>query len=183
MNDHSMWKPALIAGLLLGVFSALPPLSLVNCFCCAWVIGGGVLAAHLYIRSSPSVVTLGGGVGLGALTGAVGGAVTTFFNIPVQFLMSTLFARYADQARQMLAGIPELPPAFREIILASGNARFSVFSFVLSLFLNVAIFALIAMLGGVLGVALFEKRKVARFPPSAQPPADLPPPPPDYPEP
>lgn len=182
MNDGSMWKPALIAGVLLGIFSAVPPLSFFNCFCCAWVLAGGVLASRLYIKSSPSVVTLGAGSVLGVLTGAIGGVVDTVFTIPVQLLMTRVFAQYAEEVRQMLTQVPNLPPALKEIIMASGNAQMSVLSVILAMFLNVIVFGLIAMIGGVLGVALFEKRKVGFPPATYQPPVNNPPPPPDYPE-
>jgi hypothetical protein len=182
MNENAMLKPALIAGVLLGILSAVPPLSFFNCFCCAWVIGGGMLAAHLYVKSSPSVVKLGSGVSLGALTGGIGGIVTTAFNIPVQILMNTIFARYASQARQVLSELPNLPPSFRDLILASGNTGFSLLSLVIAAFLNVIIFGVIAMLGGVLGVAIFEKRKMEVLVIPPPPPTYIPPPPPDYPE-
>ncbi len=37
MNEQGMFKPALIGGVLLGVLSAIPLVSALNCFCCAWV--------------------------------------------------------------------------------------------------------------------------------------------------
>jgi hypothetical protein len=186
MNQNTMLKPALVGGVLLGILSAIPPLSLVNCACCAWVIGGGVLAANLYVKSSPTVVTLGSGVGLGLLTGAIGGLVTTLFSIPVQILMNTMFSGYVAQARQIVSDLPNMPPALREIILAAGNSGFNIFAVIFAAFFNVIVYAVIAMLGGVLGVAIFEKRKVEIpapvLPPrlNIQPPA--PPPPPEYPE-
>jgi hypothetical protein len=180
MNENAMLKPALIAGVLVGILSAVPPLSFFNCFCCAWVIGGGMLAAHLYVKNSPQVVKLGSGVALGGITGAIGGVVTTIFNIPVQILMNTIFANYASQARQVLSEIPTLPPSLREMILASGNSGFSLLAVIIAAILNIFIFGVIAMLGGVIGIAIFEKRKVELpGPPSTYIP---PPPPPDYPE-
>lgn len=53
MNQEGMLKPALTGGVLLGILSALPFVSAFNCLCCAWVIGGGMLAAHLFVSSSP----------------------------------------------------------------------------------------------------------------------------------
>jgi hypothetical protein len=183
MNQNAMLRPALIGGVLLGVFSAIPPLSFFNCACCAWVIGGGVLAANLYVKASPHVVTLGTGVGLGLLTGAIGGIVSTIFSIPVQMLLNSAFAEYAAQARRMISEIPNMPPVWRDMILSSGNAGFSFLSVVIAGLVTVLVYALFAMLGGVLGVAIFEKRTAhvpAEVPP---PPVHIPPPPPpDYPE-
>jgi hypothetical protein len=183
MNQNTMLRPALIGGVLLGIFSAIPPLSFFNCACCAWVIGGGVLAAQLYVKSSPHVVTLGTGVGLGLLTGAIGGIVSTIFGIPVQMLMNSVFAEYAGQARRMISELPNLPPIWRDMILSSGQAGFSLLAVVIAGFVNVVVYALFAMLGGVLGVAIFEKRKIQGPDQAPPPPVHIPPPPPpDYPE-
>ncbi len=189
MTQNAMWRPALIGGVLLGILSAIPPFSFFNCACCAWVIGGGVLAAHLYVKSSPSVVTLGSGVGLGLLTGVVGGIVSTIFSVPVQILMRSVFSRYAEQAREMISELPNIPQPWRDMLLSSSNTGFNIASLVLSAMVTVIVFSLFGMLGGVLGVAIFEKRKVEGPPPTYRPPFSIPPPPsppppppPDYPE-
>lgn len=186
MNHNAMWRPALIGGVLLGILSAIPPLSFLNCACCAWVIGGGMLAANLYVKGSPTVVTLGSGVGLGLLTGAIGGVVSTVFSIPVQILMNTMFAQYAAQARQMLSELPNMPSVWRDLILSSSNTGFNIFSVLAGAFVTIIVYSLFAMLGGVLGVAVFEKRKVEGPKTFVPPPVNIPPPPPpsppDYPE-
>lgn len=176
MEQSQIWKPALIGGVLLGILSAVPPFS---CACCAWIIGGGILAAYLYVRSSPVVVTLGNGVLLGLLTGAIGGVVDTIFSIPVQILMRSYFEQYGAQMRQMLNELSNLPPALRSFLEAAPLAQLGPLTVIVSLFFNVVIYGLIAMLGGALGVAIFEKRKVE--PPSptypSPPPVSIPPPP------
>jgi hypothetical protein len=178
MNQNTMLRPALIGGVLLGILSAIPPLSLGNCLCCAWIIGGGVLAAHLYVKSSPTVVTLGSGVALGLFTGAIGGIVSALFSIPVQMLMSSMLAEYTGQARQMLGDLPNLPPAVRELIMSTTSGRLSILSVIVAGFFDLVVYSIIAMLGGVLGVAIFEKRKIGGPPPTYQPPLNIPPPPP-----
>ena len=45
----SKLQPALYGGLLLGVLSALPIISLGNCACCLWVLAGGAMAAYLLL--------------------------------------------------------------------------------------------------------------------------------------
>ena len=179
MNQNAMLRPALIGGILLGVLSAIPPLNLGNCICCAWIIGGGVLAAHLYIKASPTMVTLGSGFTLGLLTGAIGGAISAVFNIPVQILMRSIFSDYTGQMRQMLGDMPERFSALRDLILSASSARLTPLIVIINLFVNVVLYAIIAMLGGALGVALFEKRKAEPpIPPYQPPPTELPPPPP-----
>jgi hypothetical protein len=179
MNESDMWKPALTGGVMLGVLSALPLVNMVNCACCAWVIGGGMLAAHLYVRSSPNVVTLGSGLVLGLLTGAIGGIVDTLFSIPLQILMRNVGMGFAEQMRQVFSEVPNLSPEMRRVlesVVTAGGAPGIIF-LILGGLINVVIFSAIAMLGGVLGVAIFEKRKIAPAAPPFQPPVTLPPPP------
>jgi hypothetical protein len=175
-DSNQMWKPAAIGGILLGILSAIPPFSFFNCACCAWVIGGGVLAAHFYVKASPTVVSLGNGLFLGLLTGAIGGAVTTVFNIPMQILMRGIMEQYAGEARQMISEIPNLPPAVREIVQNASAGKITPIVVLFSLFFNITIYGVVAMLGGALGVAIFEKRKAEPPLPNIPPPPPPPPP-------
>ena len=185
MKDNGMWKPALIGGVLLGVFSAFPVLNVFNCFCCAWVIAGGMLAAHFYVRDSPVAVTLGSGVALGLLTGAIGGLTASVFNIPLQIMMRGMGAGFARQVSAWLGELPNVSPETREMLLSvlTATGRPSMVLILLGGLLNMLIFSVVGMGGGVLGVALFEKRKIAATPEPYRPPGGLPPPPPaDSPE-
>jgi hypothetical protein len=177
MNDQGMLKPAMIGGVLLGILSALPVL---NCACCAWIIGGGMLAANLYVKISPSAVKLSSGVALGLLTGAIGGVVTTLFSIPVQYLLKDFIRSFASSMQQQLGEVMNLPAetrqAFSAMLANSGNL--TVLSVVFAGFFNLIIFSMIAMLGGILGVAIFEKRKIDGPIPAYQPAIHMPPPPP-----
>jgi hypothetical protein len=185
MTQNAMWRPAVISGVLIGMLSAIPPFNLVNCVCCAWLIGGGMLAAHLYIRNSATVVTLGSGALLGALTGAIGGAASTLFGIPVQMLMRSVLAPYVDEVRRVVSDLPNVPPWFMDVINASAGHESPVVSALVSLPFSIVLYGAITTLGGVLGVAVFEKRKPGGSD-ASPPPADYippPPPPPSVPEP
>ena len=179
MNEDGMWKPALIAGVLVGILSTIPGLHLVNCACCAWVIGGGILAARLQVKSSAAPVTLGRGLVLGLLTGAIGGVVYILFSIPLQIMMSGGSVRYFEQARQSLDSVPNLPPALREALasMPTGGSELAVLLVLTGLLMMVA-FSLPGMLGGLIGVALFEKRKIEVAAPVHFPPVHPSPPPP-----
>jgi hypothetical protein len=156
-----MLKPVLIAGVLVGICSALPLVSYLNCLCCAWVIGGGMLAAFLYIKDSSEVVTLGRGVVLGLMTGAVGAVVTTLFFIPLQMVLSGLGMDMSAQMREAVESVPELTPELRRALTSifSESGTFSAPFLILIGFVNLVIFSLVGMLGGTIGVAIFEKRK------------------------
>jgi hypothetical protein len=163
MNEERMLKPAVIGGVLLGILSSLPIINLFNCFCCAWVIGGGVLAAYLYVKESPVPATLGRGVALGLLTGLIGGIVTALFSIPWQALEQ----------------VPNSPPETLDRLRAlSQRGSFDIFFLAIGFVFVVVTYSIVAMLGGAIGVAIFEKRKPAAGPPDIptyQPPQNPPP--------
>jgi hypothetical protein len=177
-----MVKPVLIGGVLIGILSALPLVNYLNCVCCAWVIGGGVLASYLYIRDSAMAVTLGQGVLLGLVTGAVGAVVTTLFSIPLQFVLSGMGIDMAAQLNEALDSIPDMAPEARDALGAifSESGAFSAGFLMLTGFINLVVFSLVGMLGGAIGVAIFEKRKAG---PDLPAPAVIPPGPPDPPPP
>jgi hypothetical protein len=191
MNQEGMLKPALIGGVILGILSALPIVHLLNCFCCAWVIGGSLLAANLYVKSSPVAVTLGRGVGLGMLTGAIGAIVHVLFAIPLHLMMRGMGVNFMEPLREWLEQIPNMSPEMKDALgstLAEGSGP-GIFFVIFVGFLTLIVYSIVGMLGGALGVALFEKRKPGTiggpppipYPPA--PPADFPPPPPSPPEP
>ena len=182
MNEAGMLKPALIGGVLLGVLSSIPIVSLFNCVCCAWVIGGGILAAYLYVKESSLPVTLGRGVGLGLLTGIIGTVVSGAFMIPLFMLAKKGGLSIMDQIREALSRVPNVPPEAEEALrgLSEGGGLNIVF-FVSVLIFSLVVTCLAAMLGGAIGVALFEKRKPggpAAGTPLQEPPIHIPPPPP-----
>ncbi len=183
MNQEGMFKPALIGGVALGILSAIPVIGAFNCLCCAWVIGGAMLAAHLYVKGAVSAVTLGTGVLLGLLTGAMGAVVDTIFSIPVHMALRPFGMGFARQIQQAIEEIPSVPPETRDALRSffSGGRGAGLVFIILGGFFKLIVYSLVGMLGGALGVALFEKRKPGSQPPPYQPPINVPPPPPDYP--
>jgi len=183
MNNANILKPALIGGVALGVLSALPVIGYCNCICCAWAIGGGILAAYLYVKDSPFPVTMGSGAFAGLAAGAAGAVVCGLFSIPLQLINTGggNSAAIAEQVREMMAKNPDLPQEVHrgvEAFLMRGDLMMliAVFSFLT----NIVFFSVFAMLGGAIGVAVFEKRKPGDAPSSSlippQPPSDMPPP-------
>jgi H+/Cl- antiporter ClcA len=179
MDTERMWKPALIGGLLLGVLSSLPVVHLFNCVCCAWIIGGGLLAAYLYVKDSPFPVTLGSGVAIGLFAGIIGAIVSTLFSIPLNFLIHSSSIGLAEQFRQIIEQVPNIPPETRAALRSfSDRSDLGIIYLLFHLFFTLVLFCLFAMLGGAIGVAVFEKRKPGEPPnnqSSYQPPAPLPP--------
>jgi hypothetical protein len=180
MNEQSLWKPALIGGVALGILLVLPLIG--QCLCCIWPIGAGVLAAYLYVKDSSIPVKLGRGIALGLLTGFIGAIVYALFSIPIQILMSGGMT-FSERMRQSMEVFSNLPPEFRQA-MENVAAHGSIIYVINDIFM-LAVGCLFGMAGGAIGVAIFEKRKpgpptidVAPSVPPYEPPSSVPPPPP-----
>ncbi len=137
-------KPALLGGLIVGVLSAIP---IINYCCCIWTLGGGVLAAFLYVKSSPTPVKMGDGAMVGGLAGVVGGIIYFVLSLPINIF----FGMAAMQEQLYRSGV-RLP--FSGIVLV-----------ILTSIVGAIILAVLTALGGIIGVAIFEKRKDGSVPP------------------
>lgn len=180
MNNQNMFKPVAIGGILLGVLS-----SVVNCGCCIWMIGGGVLAAYIYIKESPVMVPLSKGILLGFFVAIIGTLVYALL-IPIILRSSGGITEIGEQMQEIWDQLPIFPQENREelmeLVQSDSFASILYVSLLIGQFLGSCIFA---MVGGALGVAIFEKRKIessspesASQPPSEEPPSSLPPAPP-----
>jgi hypothetical protein len=179
MNEAGMLKPALIGGILLGVLSSLPYLNF-PCCCCVWIIGGGVLAAYIYVRESAIPVTLGRGVALGLFSGIIGTIISALFLTPRYLINKT---GMIDQIRHNIDQMPNLPAETRQMV-STMLAREGMVGMIIvvSFLFMIAAYCILALMGGAIGVALFEKRTrdsgSPQTPVDIEPPADIPPPPP-----
>lgn len=175
VDKPSKLQPVLLGGLVLGLGSVIPGLSYGNLCCCGWAIVGGALAASLLIKRSPVLpITSGDGAAAGALVGLVGSFINLIIGVPITLLQwKTVMAQMQQRADSVS------DPASREMVRQMTGAMQSHPAFIaLGLWLLFAIASVgMAALGGVIGVAMFEKRKGQ---PSSQPPYPPPGFPPSY---
>jgi len=153
-------KPALIGGVLLGLLSVIPFVNSLNVCCCLWAILGGMLASYLYVKNSPAPVNTGDGAIVGALAGLVGAVVSIILGIPINYAMGPTM-------RNLLLGLvdrmdPQQAEMVRRQLEMSGESVAAVI--VNALILAVLLF-IFSIIGGLIGVALFEKRKGGPLPP------------------
>jgi hypothetical protein len=138
-------KPALLGGLVVGLLSAIP---ILNYCCCIWGIGGGALAGFLYIKDSPMPVRPGDGAIIGALAGVVGGLLYLMVGVPIAYF----FSAAAMEEAFARSGV-QLP--------VTGIALFILSGLLGGLFLIV-----LSVIGGLIAVPIFEKRKDGMPPPA-----------------
>lgn len=155
MNNPKV-KPALIGGGIFGVLAVVPIVSYLNSLCCALYIGGGVLAAYLYLKDipRPDARPSGDGAVLGVLTGLFGAVAQTVVGSILRAM--GVGAEQIQAAQQSLAeaGV-ELPPIVMDLMGMSG---LSVGSVLLGLIGAAILFAVFGAIGGLIGVAIFYKK-------------------------
>jgi hypothetical protein len=146
-------KAAVIGGVIVGLLSVIfAQIPFVSLCCCLWGIGGGAVAGLIYIKGSPTRVSVGDGAILGALAGVVGAVIYLIIGIPIALLWGVASMNQALQ--QSGVQIPAI----------SGT----VFAIISSLIGALGLIIL-STLGGLLSIPIFEKRKdsVPPPPPSA----------------
>ncbi len=155
-------KPAIIGGVVVGLLSAIPFVNFVNVCCCLWAILGGALAAHLYIKASPTPVKTGDGAVLGLLAGVVGAVIYIVIGIPLAILVGTTMIALVSRM------IENVNPGQAEMMRQQMAAGQTVIGAILRGLFTAFMLIVFSTVGGLLGVAIFEKRKGS---------ADMPPPP------
>ena len=166
VENPSKLQPALLGGLVLGLCSVIPGISYGNLCCCGWGIVGGALAAYLLIRRSPVLpVTKGDGATAGAFAGIVGSLIYLAIGVPLTLL------QWNSLIAQMEQRSDNLPDAASRQMMTQivGTMQNHPVLITLGVWLIFAIVGIgVAALGGLIGVAMFEKRK-GQYPPQEPP--------------
>jgi predicted lipid-binding transport protein (Tim44 family) len=150
--------PGLIGGVVAGVlclfadFLPSGPFVIISFFCIVWAIIGGAVAAKLYINRSSTPVQSGEGAVVGMVAGAFGALIYLALDTTIAY------AIHGDEITQ-------------EALRHHRNLTGGVFFLMSGLFGALIIFGL-SVVGGIIGVAMFEKRKAYN--------TSVPPPPPGY---
>jgi hypothetical protein len=147
-------QPALYAGVAMGVLSALPLINLGNCLCCLWVIGGGALAAYLMQQNHPYPIESADGALVGLVAGLIGGAICGIIVIPIAMAM----APFQQQILDRITSNSDVPPEMKTMIENMTRGGVLGAMAIVGIFIRAIVFAIIAMIGGLLGVALFKRK-------------------------
>ncbi|MBO0723320.1 MAG: hypothetical protein J2P41_21030 [Blastocatellia bacterium] len=173
MNDLDWKTPALVGGLITGVFSVAPFVNFVNCCFCGWALIGGAVAANMLIGRTPRPLNSGDGAKIGLFAGLIAGGVYILLSLPLTLLgiSEGLRNRMLDRISE-ISNDPALQETFHRMIEQSANLSMTqkVLSSLVILIPSGIVLCGFTVLGGLIGVTLFEKRK------------SLPPPPPPYPQ-
>ena len=157
-------KPAVIGGVILGLLSAIPFVNWVNICCCLWAILGGMLASYLYVKNSAVPANAGDGAIVGAIAGGVGAVIYLVVGIPLAIVSG---AAMRDMMINLMTSVdPRQAEMFRTQMEASGS---SVSGVIFQSLIGAVLLVVFSTIGGLIGIPLFEKRKVGPMPPPPPP--------------
>jgi hypothetical protein len=159
------FRPALTAGAVAGLLSAIPFVSAANCVCCLWIVGAAAIAVKLLARTTPVALKAGDGAVVGALTGIVAAVVQTLLSIPLRSFNLDLAQRILDKAGELGGEMPAGLDGFFQ----GASATLTPGWFLLGLFFSAALFGAFGALGGIIGVSLFAKKGAPPQAPAAPP--------------
>jgi hypothetical protein len=147
MSEASKFKPALMGGVIVGVLALIPYIAWGGFL---WAVLGGIVAAKMLVATSPSALTLGRGAKVGFLTGLIGGGIYLAVNTPLM----------ANSIVEMLIASAQTSPEAQAALAKLTQSPVSkyILSFILSFIIALLLLGF-AVIGGMLGVAIFEKRK------------------------
>lgn len=155
------FQPALIGGLVMGVLSvgtSLIPVPMANWCCCLWGVLGGVLAVYLHVKRSPTPVRTGDGAILGLLAGGIGALVyiliafpLTYFTVDPELVQAQIEERMRQQGQQF-----DIRPYW------------GMFLFLIMFLFGIGL-TVLSLIGGLIGVPIFEKREAGAAPPPPPP--------------
>jgi hypothetical protein len=149
--SKSKLTPAIWGGLFITIISVVPGLSFINCLCCSGVAGGGVLAVYLHQRSTHSKLTARVGAELGVLTGLTGtvfSALVIILVYPYTMALQSEITSYINN--------PDIEAFLQNIEPELIQRSFIAIAISVSFLINM----LFALIGGLIGVALFGKGRI-----------------------
>jgi hypothetical protein len=157
-------QPALAGGMFLGLLSSMPLISAGNCICCMWVLGGGGIATLLLTKQRPAGITYGDGAFAGVLSGLFGAIIATMVSIPVRVISAGFFQSQQQTLEETLRELG-IEGQMHDLMMRMASPEISVVTITFTFFSNLLMYALFAMIGGILTVAILNKKQGGHRPP------------------
>lgn len=174
-NKPAKLVPVLIGGAAMAATAIIPFLNLVNCLCCAGIMGGAVLSAFFYKKNFPDTTpfTTGDGAAVGTLSGIVGAVLYSLYSALIFGLSSAgvsvkideEFSKVFQQMESSGQDVQALEQ-IREFVMQVAESPILLFLVILAF--SILLFVAFGALGGVIGGSIFKTKNVSVVPPSQQ---------------
>ncbi len=162
-NNSLYFRPALFAGLIMAVINFAPGLDLVNCFCCAGLFIGGVLAVLFFRLDVPpdyKIMNIDGFY-LGLWTGIFAAGFETVLNITIgPFIADIKFQMLKNILNRILNGMQMPSGLMDQLSQAIAAAKHpGLIDTLFSFFLVVVVYSIFTIFGALLTTAFIQKQK------------------------
>jgi len=169
----SKQRAALLGGLVIGGVGGIPFLNFINCCCCAGILLGGVLTSYLYreefVDGMPPFESSDGLI-VGLMAGIVGAVVATFIGNLVHIIFgpvgAELMKEIVEKIIQRLEEQGSIPSGTSDQIIEEMQKEMykpvTLYKVLQDFLFSVIILPIFGMLGGLLGYAIFGRRKTAQ---------------------
>jgi len=172
--------PAIYGGIIIGIISSTPFLNFINCFCCAGVLLGGMLAVKFYkdnFTPDTPPFTSSDCLIVGGLAGLVGAILSTILWAVFMAIFGNVLGQFAMKMMRQYSS--QLPPGLfdqlQDALQQAMEEGITVVAFLLELIKNFVVDIVFGGLGGLLGYQLFKPRMPLYYPPMPPPPPPAPP--------
>ena len=160
---------AVIAGI-----SALPGISMINCCCCAGILFGGALAVFFYqkdFRPDMPPMETSDALMVGLLSGIFGAIGATVLSALILLAVGPVEAEFVmdiwKRVIENLADNGTIPYDVADQLLDqmedAMSQSMSIGTIMVGFFLNIIIFPIFGMLGGLIGYGIFRKKDVPQI--------------------
>ena len=122
-----------------------------------WVLLGGGMAAVMLTKQRPRGITYGDGAFVGVLSGLFGAVAGTVVQMSFRAIAARFFESQQQQLEEILRQIGAEGP-MRDWVLRAASGEISAATVLFTFFTNLLMFALFAMIGGILAIAILNKR-------------------------
>lgn len=154
--------PIVYGTFIMTAISILPLINVINLFCCAGIMLGGLAGVFIYnkqLTGTELKLTSKDGVMIGVLCGILSGILVAVFNFVVMVVSKH---NPIDEMMTILDKFSLPPEVIQEMNKFSeeyNNYGFSPTISLVSIFSNLVIYPLFGMIGAVLGVTIINKKK------------------------
>jgi hypothetical protein len=162
-NSSLYFRPALFAGLVLSVINFVPGLDLINCFCCAGLLFGGVLAVIFFKMDLPPEKPIMNidGFYLGLWTGIFAAGFETVLDITIGPFIADVKFQMIQNVIKRLFGNLQIPGDLMDQLTQAIAAakRPALLDTLLSFVMTVVIYSIFTIFGALMASAFIQKRK------------------------
>src|SRR5438477_309925 len=107
----SRFRPALIGGVVIGLLSSIPIVSIGNVCCCLWVVLGGLLTTYLDQQRRPEPIETADAVLGGLVAGLIGSVISCAISAAI---FAATGALVQESIRNAIEGNSQIPPEWRD---------------------------------------------------------------------